>query len=65
MKFKKPESELTQREKDIAASLQKITNEIVLKIVDHARKIYPSKNLRLAVTSDYSVAWDLWIVVCI
>jgi carbamoyltransferase len=28
--------------------LQKITNEIVLKIVDHARKIYPSKNLCLA-----------------
>jgi carbamoyltransferase len=45
---RKPESPLTQREKDIAASLQKITNEIVLKIVDHARKIYPSKNLCLA-----------------
>ena len=39
---RKPESPLTQREKDIAAAL-KITNEIVLKIVDHARKVYPSK----------------------
>lgn len=45
---RKPESPLTQREKDIAAALQKITNEIVLKIVDHARKVYPSKNLCLA-----------------
>ena len=45
---RKPESQLTQREKDIAASLQKITNEIVLKIVDHARAIHPSKNLCLA-----------------
>ncbi len=45
---RKPESPLTQKEKDIAAALQKITNEIVLKIVDYARTIYPSKNLCLA-----------------
>ncbi|MFA5062263.1 MAG: carbamoyltransferase [Patescibacteria group bacterium] len=38
----------TQREKDIAAALQKITNEIVLKIVDHARQVHPSKNLCMA-----------------
>ena len=43
-----PESQLTQREKDIAAALQKITNEIVLKIVAHARAKYPSENLCLA-----------------
>ena len=45
---RKPESPLTQKEKDIAASLQKILNEIVLKIVDYARSVYPSKNLCLA-----------------
>lgn len=45
---RKPESQLTQREKDIAAALQKILNEIVLKIVDYARSIHPSRNLCLA-----------------
>lgn len=45
---RKPESPLTQKEKDIAAALQKVTNEVVLRIVDHARSIYPSKNLCLA-----------------
>lgn len=45
---RKPESPLTQKEKDMAASLQKITNEIVLKIVNYARSVYPSKNLCLA-----------------
>lgn len=45
---RKPESPLTQKEKDIAAALQRVTNEVVLKIVDYARKIYPSKNLCLA-----------------
>ncbi|MDP3725793.1 MAG: carbamoyltransferase [bacterium] len=43
-----PESELTQRHKDIASALQKITEEIILKIVAHARTMYPSKNLCLA-----------------
>lgn len=45
---RKPESKLTQREKDIAAALQKVTNEIVLKIADHARQEFPSRNLCLA-----------------
>lgn len=45
---RKPESELTQREKDIAAALQKITNEIVLSIVKHAKELHPSKNLCLS-----------------
>lgn len=45
---RKPESPLTQKEKDIAAALQKVTNEVVLKIVDYARSVYPSKNLCLA-----------------
>ncbi len=43
-----PESELTERHKDIAASLQKITEEIVLKIVTHAKKLHPSENLCMA-----------------
>ncbi|MBI2037814.1 MAG: carbamoyltransferase [Candidatus Magasanikbacteria bacterium] len=45
---RQPESPLTQREKDIAAALQKITNEIVLKIIAQARTLYPYKNLCLA-----------------
>jgi carbamoyltransferase len=45
---RKPESELTQREKDIAAALQKVTNEIVLSIVKHAGRLHPSKNLCLS-----------------
>lgn len=45
---RQPESPLTQREKDIAAALQKITNEIVLAIVNKARNLFPSKNLCLA-----------------
>ncbi|MBI2444546.1 MAG: carbamoyltransferase [Candidatus Magasanikbacteria bacterium] len=43
-----PESPLTQREKDIAAALQQITEEVVLKIVAHAQAQHPSKNLCLA-----------------
>ena len=42
------ESELTQRHKDIAAALQTITEEVVLKIVRYAQKLYPSKNICLA-----------------
>ena len=43
-----PQSELEERHKDIAAALQKITEEVVLKIVGYARSLYPSKNLCLA-----------------
>ncbi|MFA6254828.1 MAG: carbamoyltransferase [Patescibacteria group bacterium] len=42
------ESALTQREKDIAAALQKITEEIVLKMVSFAKNNHPSENLCLA-----------------
>ena len=45
---RKPESALTQREKDIAAALQKITEEIILKIFGHAREICGSTNVCLA-----------------
>ncbi len=45
---RKPESELTQFHKDIAASVQKITEEAMLKICKHAKEIAPSDNLCLA-----------------
>ncbi|HEY4517433.1 MAG TPA: carbamoyltransferase [Candidatus Paceibacterota bacterium] len=43
-----PSAPLEQRHKDIAAALQKITEELVLGVVRHAKKMYPSKNLCLA-----------------
>lgn len=45
---RKPESDLTQFHKDIAASVQKITEEAVLRICKHAKEICPSDNLCLA-----------------
>ena len=45
---RKPESDLTQFHKDIAASVQKITEEAMLKICAHAKEICPSDNLCLA-----------------
>ena len=43
-----PESELTQFHKDVARSVQEITEEAMMKIVQHAKKECPSKNLCLA-----------------
>lgn len=43
-----PESSLTQRHKDIAAALQKVTEEVVLKIVSFAKKERSSENLCFA-----------------
>ena len=43
-----PESELTQREMDIAASIQEVTEEIVLKISKFVVKEFGVKNLCLA-----------------
>ena len=45
---RKPEDTLEQHHKDIAAALQKITEEIVLKVVAHAKELHPSDNLCLA-----------------
>lgn len=42
------ESKLTQKEMDLASSIQTITEEIVLKMAKHAKKITGSKNLCLA-----------------
>lgn len=43
-----PESDLTQFHKDIAASVQAVTEEVMLKICKHAKEICPSDNLCLA-----------------
>ncbi|NCD33865.1 MAG: hypothetical protein EOL87_10690 [Spartobacteria bacterium] len=45
---RKAESELSQREMDLARSIQVVTEEIVEKMVIHARKITGEKNLCLA-----------------
>ena len=43
-----PESELTQFHMDIAASIQKVTEQIIFKIVNHAASLANTKNLCLA-----------------
>ncbi len=45
---RKPETNLTQREMDIARSLQDVTEEIMLRMARHAHKITGVKNLCLA-----------------
>jgi len=45
---RQPESELTQFYMDVAASIQKTTEKIVLRMVAHCRELVPSKNLCLA-----------------
>jgi len=43
-----PESEISQREMDIARSIQEVTEEIVLRMARHARTLTGEKNLCLA-----------------
>jgi carbamoyltransferase len=43
-----PESEITQREMDIAASIQAVTEEVMLKIAKFAKELTGAKNLCLA-----------------
>lgn len=45
---RKPETRLTQREMDLARSVQVVTEEVVLKIATHIRKETGEKNLCLA-----------------
>lgn len=45
---RKPESELTQREMDLAASIQKVTEEVVIKLAKGVAKETGEKNLCLA-----------------
>lgn len=48
IKRRKPEGELTQAHFDIAASIQKVTESLVLGVVGYAVKKYPNENLCLA-----------------
>ncbi|MFO0943653.1 MAG: carbamoyltransferase [Pirellulales bacterium] len=43
-----PESPITQREMDLAASIQQVTEEICLKMACEAHRLVPSKNLVMA-----------------
>lgn len=43
-----PETAITQREMDIAASIQGVTEEIMIKLAEHARELTGCKNLCLA-----------------
>ncbi len=45
---RQPESKLTQREMDLAASVQVVTEEIMLRMARHAQALTGSKNLCLA-----------------
>ncbi len=45
---RKPETKLTQREMDIAASIQKVTEEVVIKIAERISKETGERNLCLA-----------------
>ena len=45
---RKPESELTQLDMDLAASIQAVTEEIMIKMARHAREVTGTKNLCLA-----------------
>jgi carbamoyltransferase len=45
---RKSESTLTQREMDLAASIQKITEEVMIKLARHAKEVTGSDNLCMA-----------------
>lgn len=45
---RKPETKITQKEMDLAASIQKVTEEIMLKMARHVHKTTGQKNLCLA-----------------
>ena len=45
---RKPETPLTQREMDLAASVQHVTEEVMLRAARHVHGLHPSKNLCLA-----------------
>ena len=45
---RKPESLITQREMDLAASVQAVTEEVMLRMARHARSVTGKKNLCLA-----------------
>jgi carbamoyltransferase len=45
---RRPESELTRREMDLARSIQEVTEEVVLKMAAHARRVTGERRLCLA-----------------
>ena len=45
---REPESELTEKEMDLAASIQEVTNEVMLRIARYARAVTGKRNLCLA-----------------
>ncbi len=45
---RRPESELTQKEMDIAASIQKVTEEVMLKVAKHVHRVTEKRRLCLA-----------------
>jgi len=45
---REPESRIGRREVDLAASIQKVTEEVMLKLANHAKHVTGSKNLCLA-----------------
>ncbi|MFO7870384.1 MAG: carbamoyltransferase [Kiritimatiellia bacterium] len=45
---RKPESDITRREMDLASSVQKVTEDIVMKMAKHAKDITGEKNLCMA-----------------
>ncbi len=45
---REPETEITQRHKDIAATLQRVTEEVVIKITNHLHKTTKMRNLCIA-----------------
>ncbi len=45
---RRPESRLTQREMDLARSIQDVTEEVMIRMARHARKVTGMKNLCLA-----------------
>lgn len=45
---RRPEAEITQRERDLARSIQEVTEEIVLRMARHARAVTGKANLCLA-----------------
>jgi carbamoyltransferase len=45
---REPESEITRREMDLAASIQQITEDVMLLLARHARELVPADNLVMA-----------------
>jgi len=45
---RKPESKITQRDMDIARSIQEVTEEVIMKMADHVHRVTKMENLCLA-----------------